>query len=129
MRTLPFALIAFAFASAALAEDYRFVVDWKDPNSLGGGVVQMCDDTFYENIEIAVPGKPTEDFWVELPLDVTKGKIPVSSGCKISRKLVNGGAIYNIDPVDGGCDVVVIKRQKKHTDPKVEARFTISDAC
>lgn len=123
------AMVAVSFISdASAAGNFRFVINWNDPRTLSGSITQLCDDTNFPAVDVIIPGAPQEDFFVEMALDVTGGRL-TRPGCTVSSHAIRGGTLYRFNAVDGFCQVRVIKRLRVPREPKKEALFEIHDAC
>ena len=130
-------LLGLSLVSAALADPaeqpqgpvYKMEIDWSRANTLSDTVVQQCDDTYYGAVEIIVPGKPGDDFSVEMVTDVTHGGS--SLGCKIlSVKTRGGKTTYKVTANDS-CGVNVYKRiaPNERRGRQMKAELEIHDAC
>ncbi len=127
MKTNLMAVLAtVSMTSAASAQSQSIQIDWNDKDTLSGNIVQMCDDTYIENVKFTVPGKAGEDFYVEMRTDITSGKILL--GCQVSAKMESRSTTYTVDGSDGGCTIEIIKTRsgrEKHQS----AIYEIHDAC
>jgi hypothetical protein len=112
-------MLALAWTPSALAKKrsyQRFRVDWTVPGLISEQAVHLCDDTFYERLEVAVPGRPDVDFLLE-------------SNCSYSVRPVRdrSGYIYSFDAMrasEGFCKVWISTQR-----PDRLAEFLFQDAC
>ena len=108
-------------------EIYTINVDWNDKRSLQDGIVQMCDDSYYRAVEIVIPGKPYENFTIEMDADITSGKS--SLGCSVLKTEGAGSTTYTFDADNGGCAIRVHKVRKDLREKPQSADYEVHDAC
>lgn len=122
----PFVFSALFLSVLAYADDnYVIKLDWNDKKTLQDNVVQVCDDTSYNAVEIIIPGKSRKDFDIEMNADIGSGKPAL--GCSISRRVADTATVF-IFNASSNCEVRVYKRHVRGEEPK-SAVYTISDAC
>lgn len=109
------------------SESFEIKIDWNDKETLDLNVTQMCDDSYYKDVRITVPGKPVDDFLVETPMDITDGK--AKFGCNVSIKKSAKSTLYIFDAVNGGCEIRVYKTRKDWKEEQKVGVYGISDAC
>ena len=122
-----FALTFGLSAAADSSSVYVIELDWSNPKTLKDNIVQQCSDDAISHVDIVVPGKPRKDFYVEMPVDISKGKI--SPGCSVKMKEGATSTTYSIDAVNGGCTIRVEKIRTMRGDKVQTAVYEIGDHC
>lgn len=107
-------------------ENYQMRIDWNKKSTLSDSVVHQCDDSYYPEIELIVPGKPVKDFRVEMAADVSTGTPDL--GCSMRIKKGKTSTTY-IFKAESGCSITVRKNRDSFRDPVLEATLEIGDAC
>ena len=125
-RNLLVTLAIISMVSGASAQSQIIQIDWNKKETLSDNITQMCDDTYIDNVKFIVPGKPDEDFYVEMRTDITSGKIIL--GCKVSAQMKSQSTIYTVNGSDGGCTIEIIKLRKAQ-EKSQSAIYEIHDAC
>ena len=108
-------------------ELYTINLDWNKKSTLSDSIVQMCDDTYIRAVELVIPGKPYENFTIEMAADVTGGKADL--GCSF---LITPGAnstTFTFDADNGGCEIRVNKVRQDLREKPQSAEYEIHDAC
>lgn len=126
MKKLMMTVLVLGSLTAQAHESYVIKLDWAKPGTLQDSVVQQCDDTYYDQIEIVVPGQPYEDFSVEMDADITSGEVSV--GCSVQKVDQKNSTKYIID-AESGCTIKVHKNRKNFKEKPQTAVYDISDAC
>lgn len=115
------------FASVASAENYEINLDWSKEGTLREVVVQQCDDSNYENVEITIPGKPDKNFRISMNVDITSGRS--LAGCSVKKLQSGSNTKYLFNAVDGGCVIKVNKVRSSLSVKPQSATYEVHDAC
>lgn len=127
MMTVISTTVLSSMAFAEKYESFKLKIDWNDKETLHTSVVHMCDDTFYPDIRIQIPGKPNKDFQIQVAADISSGKPEIA--CTIKALPGSKSTTYVFDGSDGGCEVLVRELPKNRMQTPKEAAIYIADAC
>lgn len=126
------ALVVPAFAYAEedelKYENFRINLDWDKKATLRDSIVQVCDDSYYQEVELHIPGKTGKDFLISAEADI--GNVKPNIGCDV-RKAENGDkTIFFFDAQGkGGCTIRVEELPKDSRAKPKSAEYSVSDAC
>lgn len=124
---MSFVLAAPVFATDENYPNHVIQLDWANKSTLSDSVVQLCDDTYFPAVEIVVPGRPYENFTVEMDSDVTSGKSIL--GCSVSIKQNANSTTYTVDSDNGACTIKIHKVRKSFEEKPQTAVYDINEAC
>lgn len=127
VSVLSLSLIATFANARPTAPVHMINLDWNDTSTLSDSIVMMCDDTVLSAVKIVVPGKPYENFTIDMVADVTTAKAVI--GCSIKKSEGHDSTTYTLDADNGGCDIRVHKVRQNHREKPQSAEYFISDAC
>jgi hypothetical protein len=114
-------LVCLMIGQSVLAKekypDDVHTINWSDKNSLSYGYLQMCDDSYFPNFRLIVPGRINREFYFKID----------TNDCSIKQRQTNvSGSVATEFIIQGGC-VGTIEIQKSGSTLKAE--IDMSDAC
>jgi hypothetical protein len=119
MKKLIFVLLLLSqavFARTKYPDDFH-TINWSDKKTLSYAFVQMCDDSYFPNLRIIVPGRISKNFTFK----TDNQKLDI----KINPLLIRGEAATEL--IIKGGDSATIEIQKSNST--LEAEIELSDAC
>jgi hypothetical protein len=115
--TLTILVLAQSLMAHAKYPDDVHNIDWNDRSSLDYVFVQMCDDAYFTNLKLVVPGRDGVDY--KFNIDDPKCSVQ-------SRSNYRSGKVSTEITINGSCGATI---HIDKTNSNQSALVTMSDGC
>ena len=104
------------FAKEKYPDDVH-TINWSDKRTLTYSFLQMCDDSFYPNLRLIIPGRINQQFTFKID----------TSDCSIKQRSTSiSGSNATELIIEGGCNATV---EIYKTGTILKAIIDLADAC